>query len=337
MSDKPRYKTQPPQTDAEALVLPEGDRLERAEGLDDAARRYLRAATPDNTRRAYAGDMRRFVAFCEAHEHDALPALSDTVVRYVTWLADQGRKVSTIKRAVAAIAKAHKTAGFETPTATESVKLALRGIAREHHTAQKKAPPVLVAEARALVAALDLETNRGTRDRAMILIGFAAALRRSELVGLDVADLEFAPEGLVVTLRSSKTDQLGEGMHKAIHHGENPATCPVRALRHWLAVSGIDTGPVFRSIDAGDNVREERASGRAVDRAIKRAAGLAGLGDRGFSGHSLRAGLATQAALNGHGAADIARQTGHRSLDTVLGYIRVATRFEGNVTAKIGL
>ena len=90
-------------------------------------------------------------------------------------------------------------------------------------------------------------------------------------------------------------------------------------------------------LDAGDNVHEARASDRAVDRAIKRAARLAGLQDRGFSGHSLRAGLATQAALNGHKAADIARQTGHRSLDTVLGYIRVATRFEGNVTQKIGL
>jgi integrase len=149
--------------------------------------------------------------------------------------------------------------------------------------------------------------------------------------------LEFVPEGVVVAIRSSKTDQVGEGMHKAIHHGENPSTCPVRALRDWLALAEIESGPVFRSIDAGDNVREERGSDRAVDRAIKRAARLADLGDRGFSGHSLRAGLATQAALNGHGAAEIARQTGHRSLDTVLGYIRVATRFEGNVTAKIGL
>jgi len=111
----------------------------------------------------------------------------------------------------------------------------------------------------------------------------------------------------------------------------------VSALRTWLALAEIHKGPVFRSIDAGDNVHEQRASDRAVDRAIKRAARLAGLQDRGFSGHSLRAGLATQAALNGHGAADIARQTGHRSLDTVLGYIRVATRFERNVTAKIGL
>lgn len=337
MSDKQSYKTQPPQSDSAALVVPAGDRLEPAQELDDAARRYLRAATPDNTRRAYAGDMRRYVAFCEAQGFGALPASPDTVVRYVTWLADQGRKVSTIKRAAAAISKAHRTAGLESPTASEAVKLALRGIAREHHTAQKKAPPVLVAEARALVGALDLETNRGARDRAMILIGFAAALRRSELARLDVADLEFAPEGLVVTLRSSKTDQLGEGMHKAIHHGENSATCPVRALRHWLMVSGIDTGPVFRPIDAGDNVGAGRTSDRAVDRAIKRAARLAGLEERGFSGHSLRAGLATQAALNGHGAADIARQTGHRSLDTVLGYIRVATRFEANVTAKIGL
>jgi integrase len=277
--------------------------------------------------------MRRFVAFCEAHALDALPATPETVVRYVTWLADHGRKVSTIKRATAAIAKAHRTVELEPPTATETVRLALRGIAREHHTAQKKAPPVLVAEARALVAALDPETNRGARDRAIILVGFAAALRRSEVVGLDTTDLEFVPEGVVVTIRSSKTDQTGEGMHKAIHHGENPSTCPVKALRAWLALADIESGPVFRSIDAGDNVREERA----VDRAIKRAARLAGLQDRGFSGHSLRAGLATQAALNGHNAADIARQTGHRSLDTVLGYIRVATRFEGNVTAKIGL
>ena len=334
MSDKQHYRTKGLQKFSASLVVTDGDRLA---SVDEAARRYLRAATPDNTRKAYAGDMRRFMAFCEAHALDALPATPETVVRYVTWLADHGRKVSTIKRATAAIAKAHRTVELEPPTATEAVKLALRGIARERHTAQKKAPPVLVAEARALVGALNPETNRGARDRAIILVGFAAALRRSEVVGLDTTDLEFVPEGVVVTVRSSKTDQTGEGMHKAIHHGENPSTCPVKALRAWLALAEIETGPVFRSIDAGDNVREERASDRAVDRAIKRAARLAGLQDRGFSGHSLRAGLATQAALNGHGAADIARQTGHRSLDTVLGYIRVATRFEGNVTAKIGL
>ena len=305
--------------------------------LDQAARRYLRAATPETTRKAYAGDMRRFVAFCESQDVQALPATPETVIRYVTSLAAQKRKLSTIKRATAAIAKAHRTAGLESPTTSEGVKLALRGIAREHHAAQKKAPPVLVAEAKAMVDALDPSTHRGARDRALILIGFAAALRRSELVSLDVGDLEFAPEGVVLAIRHSKTDQLGEGLHKAVHHGQNPSTCPVRALRHWLSLADITTGPVFRSVDAGDNVRSARASDRAVDRAIKRAARLAGLQDRGFSGHSLRAGLATQAALNGHGAAEIARQTGHRSLDTVLGYIRVATRFEANVTAKIGL
>ena len=110
-----------------------------------------------------------------------------------------------------------------------------------------------------------------------------------------------------------------------------------RALRRWIDLAGIESGPVFRTIDAGGNVLDGRASDRAVDRAIKRAAKRAGLDDRGFSGHSLRAGLATQAALNGHDAASIARQTGHRSLDTVLGYIRVATRFDANVTKAIGL
>jgi len=337
MTDNSENQTQASETFSDSIEIVSGDRLGPMVALDDRARRYIRAGTPEATRRAYAGDVKRFKAFCDGLGLDVLPSSADTVIRYISALAEEGLKVGTIRRALASISKAHKSAGLSSPTEAESVKLAIKGIAAEHGSAQKQAPPTLVDDARNLVAALDVGSARGSRDAAMILIGFAAALRRSEIVGLDVGDAAFVTEGVVLTIRKSKTDQTGEGAAVAIHHGQNPETCPVRALRRWMSAADITTGPVFRTIDAGGNLLEGRASDRAVDRAIKRAAKLAGLDDRKFSGHSLRAGLATQAALNGHGIEAIARQCRHKNTDTTLKYIRIANRFSGNVTKAIGL
>jgi site-specific recombinase XerD len=152
----------------------------------------------------------------------------------------------------------------------------------------------------------------GVRDRALLLLGFAGAFRRSELVALDVADLSFTARGVEVTIRRSKTDQEGAGRVVAIPLGSQAETCPVRSLRAWLEAAGIEAGSIFRAVN-----RWGRVGGRLADRdvacTVKRAAERAGLDPAAFSGHSLRAGLATSAALAGKSDRAIMATTGHKS------------------------
>jgi integrase len=176
----------------------------------------------------------------------------------------------------------------------------------------------------------------GIRDKALLLVGFAGALRRSELVALTVADLDFTPEGLVVALRRSKTDQEGKGRKIGIPPGR-ARTCPVRALQDWLEAAGIGEGAVFRGVNRHGQVADKPLTGRSVARIIQRAAERAGLDSTRFAGHSLRAGLVTTAAKAGKPTHSIMAQTGHKSVGMVQKYIREAKLFEENAAAGIGL
>jgi integrase len=177
----------------------------------------------------------------------------------------------------------------------------------------------------------------GTRDRALLLIGFAGAFRRSELVGLNVEDASFTGDGLVVTLPRSKTDQEGEGRKVGIPYGSNPATCPVRSLRAWIETAGITAGPLFRSVNRYGRVQPGRLSDKAVALIVKRYAQASGRDARTFSGHSLRVGLVTAAAMAGASERAIMNQTGHRSTVMVRRYIRDASLFRDNAAARAGL
>lgn len=173
----------------------------------------------------------------------------------------------------------------------------------------------------------------GTRDRALILLGFAGAFRRSELVGLDVDDCAFGKDGLTVTLRRSKTDQAGEGRRVGIPYGSNPDTCPVRNLQEWIARAGVSVGPLFRSITRHGC----RLTGNDVARVVKKLALRAGLDPSKYAGHSLRAGHATSAAIAGASERSIMRQMGHRSVQMVRRYIREGNLFRENSAGKLGL
>jgi integrase len=179
------------------------------------------------------------------------------------------------------------------------------------------------------------DSIKGLRDRALILLGFAGAFRRSELVGLDVEDLLQDERGLQIRLRRSKTDQEGQGRVVGIHRSSEPPLCAVRALTRWLDATGIETGPVFRPITKAGTVRDRRLSDHAVAVVIKRAAKLAGLDPSRYSGHSLRAGHVTQARLNGASAESLMRQSGHRSVAMLTRYIRVADVFRDNSSARL--
>jgi integrase len=210
------------------------------------------------------------------------------------------------------------------------------GIRRSIGTAQQGKAPAVVEELKKMLEPLP-KTRVGLRDRALLLLGFAGAFRRSELVSLDVADLEFTRAGLVVTLRKSKTDQEGKSRRLGIPYGSSETTCPVRSVQAWLDSARITDGPVFRSLDMFDRVQPERLSDKAVARIVKRRAKAVGLDPARYAGHSLRAGLATSAAMAGASERVIMSQTGHRSADMVRRYIREGSLFQSNPAAMVGL
>lgn len=296
---------------------------------------YMSSAKAKNTLNAYKKDWQDFCQFCEATGLQSLPADPKTVINYLTIQAEN-HKVSTLERRIASISQAHQAAGFPTPTSTMQVRALMQGIRRTKGAAQTGKAPAVTSDIKAMVKSLP-KNLLGNRDRALLLVGFAGGFRRSERVSLDVEDLEFRWEGLVITLRKSKTDQEGQGRRVAIPFGSNYETCPVRSLQFWLELSGTTMGPVFKSINRHGNLQESRLCDKTVSLVVKRCAEAAGLDSNKYSGHSLRAGLATSAAAAGVSERAIMSQTGHRSVNMVRRYIREGNLFNDNAAASIGL
>jgi len=169
------------------------------------------------------------------------------------------------------------------------------------------------------------------------LLGFAGAFRRSELVGLDIADCAFGKDGLTVTLRRSKTDQDGAGRKIGIPYGSNPETCPVRTIQAWIEQAALLGGALFRAINRHGQVQAGRLSGIEVARVVKKLAERAGLDAAKYAGHSLWAGHATSAAIAGASERSIMNQTAHRSVQMVRRYIRDGSLFRENSGSKLGL
>jgi site-specific recombinase XerD len=301
----------------------------------DQARKYASQAKSANTRRAYQSDWIHFTAWCTAHGMAALPAAPTTVALYLTTLA-QEYKTSTLQRRLTTIAQAHRAASYESPTQAAPVRAVWKGIRRTRGTAQNGKSPAVTADIRAMVTTLP-NGLLGIRDRVLLLLGFAGAFRRSELVALDVSDLTFTREGLTVALRRSKTDQEGAGTKKGIPYGSHAETCPIRALHAWLEAVSIVTGPLFRPVNRHGQLQPGRLSDKAVALVVKRAAERAGLDPDRYAGHSLRAGLVTAAAAAGVSERTIMAQTGHRSVQMVRRYIRDGSLFRENAAASVGL
>jgi integrase len=319
-----------------SVVIPSDDpRVLSLYRAEERARHYARESRAPNTRRAYRADWADFAAWCAAHQQTVLPASPATVVLYLSERAAT-HKTATLQRRLTAIAQAHKAADLDSPTTDRAVRRVMTGIRREKGTAQEGKAPALTRELRAMVATLPASL-RGRRDRAVLLLGFAGAFRRSELVALDVEDLTWSDEGLVVLVRRSKTDQEGAGRQVGIPYGSRPETCPVRAVHAWLADSGLTTGPLFRRIDRHEHLGRSRLADKTVARTVKAAAQAAGLDPQRYAGHSLRAGLATSAAQAGVAERVIMAQTGHKSLPMVRKYIRDGSLFTQNAAAEVGL
>jgi integrase len=300
--------------------------IARPESLPTPQQSYISASLAKATLRAYKADLAHFRAW-----GGTLPSTPTQIAQY---LADHAAKLSvaTLRRRLATFAKAHRTAGFSNPVDSEEVALTLRGIRRMHGKPQRQARALECVDVLRMLPALG--SVKAARDRALILVGFAGGFRRSELVALDTEDLRFVDEGLLITLRRSKTDQAGDGRRIAVPYGPDSA-CPVRSVRDWIERAGIVSGAVFRSLSRTGKMGSERLSPQAVALVLKQYAKRIGLDPELISGHSLRAGLVTSAAKAGASAWKIRQQTGHKSDAMVARYIRDADLFVDNAAARV--
>jgi integrase len=288
---------------------------------------FVRESLAPNTRAAYLSDLAHFENW-----GGRIPAEPETVAAYLATYAD-ALSVATLNRRLAALAKVHRSHGMANPTSSELVKSVLRGLKRVKGVAQRQAKPLLKED---LILALDAtgQSLRDLRDRALLLIGFAGGFRRSELVSLHVCDLELVRQGIVIILRRSKTDQDGAGRKIGIPHARG-RWCPVAALGVWLTESGTAEGALFRRIDRHHRIGAKPLSGEAVGLIVRERLQAARIDPEGYSGHSLRAGLATSAAQAGVSAWKIRQQTGHASDAMLARYIRDAELFTNNATGAI--
>jgi site-specific recombinase XerD len=310
------------------LVVQEAPGLpvELTQALDSAAG-FARSSKAQATLRAYRSDYADFCAWCERMHVSALPAAPETVAAYLASLADRGFKASTVARRAAAIGFVHRKRELEPPTNSELVRATLRGIRRHLGvTPDQKAALTddLVAK---MLRRIPTDTLTGQRDRALLLIGFAGALRRSELVALEVEDLQPHRKGMLLQIRKSKSDQEASGRVVAILSGSKLR--PVAALDAWLEAAAIEAGPVFRAV-RGDRVSTERLCDRQVARIVKARAAAAKLDPELFGAHSLRSGFVTTAVEKGAELATIAEHCRHAKLDTTMEYFRAEDAFRNH-------
>jgi integrase len=290
------------------------------------SRAYQDAADAPATLRAYASDLANYTAWCEKHGFQPMPAAPEVVGAYLA-AAGEGYALSTLRRRVAAIARACGVAGHPLDTKHPAVRETLRGIARRHGVPARRAAARTTAEIRKLSRACGTGLA-GARDRALFLVGFAGALRRSELVAL----VTWTRNGMKLLIERSKTDAEGRGAEIAIPRGQSPDTCPVTALQQWLTAAEIVAGPVFRKVSRGGVVGAGRLVPDAVRQILLKRAARAGLKStlaKSVSPHGLRAGFVTDEEIMGH--------TRHRSLTTMRSYVRRAKLSRESPAGKLGL
>jgi site-specific recombinase XerD len=303
---------------------------------------YARASRASATWRAYDSDLRQFRGWCARQPTPLtpLPAHATTVAGYVAALADAGYKPSTIRRRLAAISVAHQLAGHPNPAAAPEVGAVWDGVRRTQGIRPTRKAALDTDLLARVVAELREDTVADLRDRALLLVGFAGCLRRAELVGLDVADLDETPDGLAVTIRSSKTDQAGAGALVGITYGSHRSTCPVRAWTAWADAAALRDagGPAFRGVNRHGHIGVTRLHPGSVARIVQRRVAAAGLDPADFAGHSLRSGFATAAARAGVPDRSIMRQGRWRSAASLDSYVRAGRLFDrDNPSGRVGL
>ena len=295
----------------------------------EQAAAYAKAARAGSTRRAYDSDWAIFTAWCAVHHLTALPATPDVVAVFAGDQATAGLNPATIGRRIAAIGHFHRTSGHPAPTAMPSAgRLAevLAGIRAEHGGAKRRKQPADAAELRNMLAAIEGDGLRALRDRAILAIGMAAALRRSEIVALAVDHVGIVPEGLRLTIARSKTDRAGHGAVIAIPEGSRIR--PKALLLAWMAAAGHAHGPLFRRLSRSEALTAAPMSDRAIARLVQQYAAAAGYDPTQFAGHSLRAGFLTEGAAQGATIFKLQEVSRHKSVQVLSDYVRNAELFK---------
>ena len=310
----------------------------RSGGLRPADLQRIAAAidaeVAQSTRTTYASAWRGWELWCRRRGLVPLPADPDALAAYLTERAESGLCNGTLDGDCAAIAHRHHQEGLGDPTTATVVRRVRRGLRRVLGTApRRQAHPLTVAELTQIVASIPA-SRIGIRDRAILLLGYSAALRPSEIAALHLADVGVDTHSLLITIRRSKTDQEGLGQIVGVVAGYQTATDPIRALRAWLDLRPAGPGPLFTRVPAARPIMSEGVGPRTISDLVRNRAAGAGLGDLGVSGHSLRAGHATTAAGNGAPLDRIAAQTRHRDLTTLFNhYVRPADAL-ANTTSR---
>ena len=284
----------------------------------------LKSSKASNTLRAYKADYKDFALFCIKHGFKSMPTDPKVVCLYLTHLS-QTSKFSTLKRRLASLSVVHKLSGHYIDTKHPMITENLMGIKRVKGSYQKAKKPILINDLKSIINVIDKDKNekKRSKNRALILIGFAGGFRRSELVAILFEDIDFVPEGVKIFIKRSKTDQSGEGMTKGIPYFSNQNYCPVISLKNWLEKSEIKSGKIFDMSD------------KSVALTVKKYTAIAGLDPNKYSGHSLRSGFATSVAELGAEERSIMAMTGHKTTQMVRRYIQEANLFKNNALNKI--
>lgn len=320
------------------FYLRHNDALMNSTKLSMKAKQSILLSKAENTINAYESDWFDFVDWCNYQKVSYFPATPESIVNYINDLADYA-KANTIARRISAISENYNASGsHENPCMSPLVKQALRGIRRLKGTFQQGKTPILLEDVEDILEAMntiDIPEIQKLRDKAILLIGFMGAFRRSEIAAITVENLKFSPQGLEIFLAASKADQEGQGAIVAIPNLTGSPLDAVRALKKWLSFSGITSGPVFRGFTKSMTLRSTAISDKSIADIVKRYVTLIGLDPTMYGAHSLRHGFATTAASYGVEERNIMRQTRHHSVNMVRRYINEANKFVDNPISTI--
>lgn len=309
------------------------------EDLKQKAENLISDSISESTKKSYVHDWTVFANWCIDYKIDFFPATTETVGLFLTSMDGQ-RAISTIKRYLSSISQIHKMAGFESPTTNDYIRRILKGLSKKNTNEVCKASPIGWKLLKRMIDNSGISAI-GQRNSTMLLIGWTCALRRSEIVSIQVEDIEFVEEGMILTIRESKTDQEHKGQILGVPFGKVERYCPVHKLKKWLKISKTTEGYVFRRLkrDANglwtkrrENIHlEDRTVSIVIKKTIKRLGG----NPSNFSGHSLRRGFATEAASQGIPAEILKRHTRHKSIQSLDGYIDRGSLFLDNPLSEI--
>lgn len=289
---------------------------------------YIQNSKSKNTQKSYSSDWKHFTEWCKKNNRSPLPANAGTICLYISDLAET-HKYSTLRRRLSAISEAHRFQKYVSPTKQLEVQALMEGIKREKGSRQDPKKALMLQFIPALMEKIDTTTLIGIRDKAIILLGFALASRRSELVSINIEETRLNEFGMDVRIKETKTknDDLMKGV--VFTYNEY---CPVTATQNWIAAAGITSGALFRSIDRHGNIKA-RLSDKSVALIIKKYVGQIGMDVNDFAAHSLRSGLSTSAAMMGMTEIAIMKQTGHKTREMVDRYVQAGLRYKNNASS----